>query len=122
MKLLPLVLLVVVSLGLSSGCSGSGGCGDTWGGYTECEAKDVLKDPQVKQQILQNAPGDPTSNPLSQLYPSNDEIDDADMRRVTLLGQEAWEYQHPDEDFCLYVWEDEATKNFATQVGRCAAD
>jgi hypothetical protein len=120
MKSLLLVLMLAVAA--SGGCSSSGGCGDRWGGYTECDAKGVLKDPEVKRQILMNAPGDPTSNPLSQLYPSNGEIDDADLRKVTVLGQEAWEYHHPDENFCLYVWEDEATKNFATQVGPCAAD
>jgi hypothetical protein len=123
MKRIPLlVLLALVTLAASSGCSTSDGCGDRWGGYTECDAKDVLKDPNVKREILRNAPGDPTSNPINQLYPSNDEIDDADMRKVTVQGQEAWEHRHPDENFCLYVWEDEATQNFATQVGVCAAD
>jgi hypothetical protein len=117
-----LLFLLVVAVLASSGCDRSSGCGEVWGGYTECEAKDVLKDPAVKRQILENAPGDPTSNPINQLYPSNGEIDDADMRRVTVEGQEAWEYQHPDENFCLYVWEDQTTKNFATQVGPCAAD
>lgn len=107
---------------LAAGCGSDGGSSETWGGYTENEAKAVLADRQVKAQIIENAPGDPATNPLTRLYPSKQEIEAADLRKVTLTGQEAWEWRHPDEDLCIFVWEDQELETFATQVSRCVAD
>lgn len=114
--------LLLLAVLLAAGCGSAGGSGETWGGYTENEAKAVLADPEVKKQILENAPGDPATNPLTRLYPSKQEIADADLRKVTLTGQEAWEWRHADEDFCIFVWEDQELETFATQVSRCVAD
>jgi hypothetical protein len=118
MKTLPLLLLAL-TLALA-GCGGSDG--ETWGGYTESEAKDILADPVVKEQIIENAPGDPATNPITRLYPSPEEVEQAELRKVTFEGQESWQWRHAEEDFCILVWKDEEIDNFATQVSRCVAD
>ena len=114
------LLLAAVALG-GAACGGGGG-EDRWGGYTERDAKDVLGDPIVRQQILENAPGDPRTSPYRQLVPTKEEVEAADLRKTTLEGQETWEYRDEEHAFCIYVWEDEALKNFATHVGPCIAD
>ena len=115
MKKLALILVALVAL---TGCATTE---DKWGGYTEGQVKDVLKDDQFKDEIMQSAPPDPRG-PIHLLYPSDDEIDDADLSKVTLQGDEAWEYRDEPNQWCIYMWEDPASKERFTQVGPCAAD
>ena len=93
------------------------GGGEEWGGYSEGEAKDVMKDPVVKENIFENAPGDR----VQRLYPDDDTVDDADLRMVTVLGQEAWEYRDAENNFCVYLWEEE-NQTFGAEVGPCHTD
>jgi hypothetical protein len=115
-KLLALFAALVLLLALAA-CGG----GEEWGGYTEGEAKDVIKDPVVKENILENAPGDPATNPVARNYPDDDTVDDADLRMVTVLGQEAWEYRDAENNFCVYIWEEE-DNTFGAEVGPCHTD
>ena len=115
-----LVLIPVVVLALA-GCGG-GGDGPVWGGYTEQEAKDILADTNVWRSVIENAPGDPATNPLTQLYPTKEQLDDADLKQVTFEGEENWQYKHPEEDFCLYVREDPEVDNWQVMASRCVAD
>ena len=121
--MLRLVLLLLLALLVAAGCGGGDDDdGGTWGGYSEREARDILADPDVRRQIVQNAPGDPTANPYDDLLPTKEEAEEADLRRVTVQGQEAWEYSDEENNFCVYVWEDEEFDSFATQVSACVAD
>lgn len=101
------------------------GCGSTtqdeWGGYTEGQVKDTLQDPQFKKEILSTAPPDPRG-PIHLLYPSNGEIDEADLNKVTIEGDEAWEYRDDQNQWCIYMWEDPASSEQMTHVGSCVAD
>jgi hypothetical protein len=122
------IVLAVAAVGAAlffvSNGGGSANCDDgtEWGGYTECEAKDVLKDDNVETQICQNAPGDPATSPICQLYPTPEQVDASDLRRITFEGQEGWQWQHADQNFCIVVWEDPETNNFATLVSACVSD
>lgn len=130
----PLIVIVTIVLAVlaagaalflvSGGGGGNGNCdsGTTWGGYDECEAKDVLKDPNVKRQVLENAPGDPATNPIAQLYPTPEQVDDADLRRITFEGQEGWQWQHAEENFCILVYEDPEFETFVAMVSACVSD
>jgi hypothetical protein len=80
MKKVALTLLAVVVL---AGCGSS--TEDVWGGYTEGQVKDLLSDPQFKQEILQTAPPSPRG-PIHLLYPSDEMIDDTDLNKVTVQG------------------------------------
>jgi hypothetical protein len=100
------------------------GCGEStqeeWGGYTESEAKDILRDPQFQQEIKTTAP--PTSaGRIEDLYPSNEEIDSTDLRKATVRGEEAWEYRRDLEDteWCMYLSKDPSTGSFLAEVGPC---
>jgi hypothetical protein len=117
-----LVLALYASTLGSSGCSESSDCGSVWGGYTECEAKDTLK--RARPILNEPAPETPMPNPLQSLYPSDADIDYADLHKVTVdfRRQKAWEYRHPEKDFCLYVWKDSATDAFATHAGPCHSE
>jgi hypothetical protein len=121
------IVLAVVAVGaaLFLVSDGSGGnCDDdtVWGGYTECEAKDVLADPNVRAQILQNAPGDPATSPIAQLYPTPEQVEAAELRRITFEGQEGWQWQHEEENFCILVYEDPELESFVAMVSACVAD
>jgi len=118
-RLLPLFVLV-----LAAGCSFGGGGGDRWGGYTESEAKEILADPNIRAEILKNAPGDPATSPYRRLYPTKEQAEGADLRKVTFEGQESWQYQHPDENFCVYVWEDQTVDppSWSVMPSPCVAD
>lgn len=113
------VLLTVLALLALSGCGSS--TQDVWGGYTEGEVKDKLSDQQFREEILQTAPADPRG-PIHLLYPSNEEIDNADLNKVTIQGEEAWEYRDESAQWCIYVWEDPETSEPFTQIGSCVAD
>ena len=103
-----LVLLAALVL------AGCGGSEERWGGATEKEAREVISDPDLREQLRAfNANAE---------YPTQQEIDDADLRKVTLDGQEAWEYDHPGEAYCIYVYEDPELESFTAQVSACVAD
>jgi hypothetical protein len=101
------------------------GCGssteDAWGGYTEGEVKDKLTNPQFRDEIMRTAPPDPRG-PIHVLYPSNDEIENTDLKKVTIQGDEAWEYRNQEADWCINVWDDPQTKEPLTYVGGCMSD
>jgi len=110
------LILVVIALG---GCGSS--TEDVWGGYTEGEVKDKLSDPQFREEVLRTAPPDPRG-PIHLLYPSNEEIENADLSKVTIQGDEAWEYRDEANQWCMYVWEDPDNEEPFTQIGPCVAD
>ena len=112
-------LLLVISVLALAGCAG-GDDGDVWGGYTESEAKEILADPNVKNSIIEGAPGDPATSQIPQLYPTKEEIEESDLRKVTYQGQEGWQWQHPEQDFCIIIYEEEGS--FVAFVSRCIAD
>jgi hypothetical protein len=85
------------------------------------KVKDTLQDPQFKKEILSTAPPDPRG-PIHLLYPSNGEIDEADLNKVTIQGDEAWEYRDDPNQWCIYMWEDPASSEQMTHVGSCVAD
>ena len=110
-----LVLLIVL---LSAGCGEP--TDEKWGGYTEGDAKQILKD--ARAEIVATAP--PTNaGPAERLYPTNEEIDDYDLRKAHVQGEEAWEYKRTlDEetgDWCIYISEDPSGGTFLAQVGTC---
>lgn len=113
------VLPVLVAALTLAGCSLSE---EKWGGYTENQAKGVLSDPIFRREAIRFAPGGPGGGRYARLLPTKEQVEEADLRKVTLKGQEAWEYKDRPNSFCVYVWEDEETDNFATQVGPCSAD
>jgi hypothetical protein len=115
---LSLIALALVA-GFGVGCGSS--TEDVWGGYTEGQVKDLLSDPQFKAEILQTAPPSPRG-PIHLLYPSDEEIENADLNKVTVQGQENWEYRDEENEFCMYVAEDPATDSYITQIGPCVAD
>lgn len=117
MKRLALTLFCLVVL--SFGCGSS--TQDVWGGYTEGEVKDLLADPQFRDEVMRTAPPDPRG-PIHLLYPSNEEIDNADLQKVTVQGEENWEYRDEENQWCIYVAEDPATQSHITQIGPCVAD
>jgi hypothetical protein len=100
--------LLLVALILLAGCGGE----ERWGGATEKQAREVLLDPDVRAQVEQ----------VGGKYPTEQQIEDADLRKVTLQGQEAWEFKHPIENYCVFVYEDPATETFAAQHSACVAD
>jgi hypothetical protein len=116
MKKLILVFALLLAL---AGCSSSGG--EQWGGYSEGEAKNILGSEALRNSILGVSPFDPQGRPYTQLLPTKDKLADADLRKATLQGEEAWGYEDQPNDFCLYVWKDQETKSFTTYVG-CDAD
>ncbi len=109
MKRLTVLLLLLVL----AGCGG----GEKWGGYTEDDAKKILASDGLRNSVLSVSPFDPQGRPYTQLLPTKDELDDADLLKSTLEGQEAWEYKDRTKAFCLYVWKDPETKSFTTFVG-----
>jgi hypothetical protein len=114
MKRLALLIGVLVLL------AGCGGAEEQWGGYTEGEAKDVMG--ALRQEIIANAPGDPATSPYNQLLPTRKDLDNIDLRRVTMQGAESWEYRDQENNFCLNVSEDPKTKAPNTYVGICNSD
>jgi hypothetical protein len=119
MKQVTLTLLTLLALAAFAGCGTS--TEDVWGGYTEGEVKDILKDDQFKEEILRTAPPSPRG-PIHLLYPSDEELDDADLKKVTVQGEENWEYRDEPNEFCIYVAKDPETDSYITQIGPCIAD
>lgn len=101
-------LLILAVLALLAGCGGE----EKWGGATEQQAKEVLMDPNVRAQV-QDVRG---------RYPNEQQIEEADLRKVTLQGMEAWEYKHPTQNYCLFVYEDPEFDSFTAQLSACVAD
>jgi hypothetical protein len=101
--------LLILAVVLFAGC---GGDEETWGGATEQQAKEVLMDPNVRAQV-QDVRG---------RYPTEQQIEEADLRMVTLQGMEAWEYEHPTQNYCLFVYEDPEFESFTAQLSACVAD
>jgi hypothetical protein len=116
MKNLPILVLALLAL---AGCSGGGG--EKWGGYTESEAKDLLASEEVRNSVTLVSPVDPQGRPYAQLLPTKAKLEETDLHKRTVEGQEAWGYEDDANSFCLYVWEDPETESFTTFVG-CAAD
>ena len=111
MRLLALLLLVL----LLAGC----GAGERWGGYTQQEAKEIIADPDVKVTIIQATPRKEDQQPVAAIYPEGETLEEAELRKVTMQGEAAWEYNDKPNDFCLYVWYDEATNGFLAQASHC---
>ena len=105
-----LVLVLVVA-----GC----GAGERWGGYTQKEAKEIIADPDVKLTIIEATPRKEGQKPVAAIYPAGERLEEAELRKVTMQGEEAWEYNDQANDFCLYVWFDEATNGFLAQASHC---
>jgi hypothetical protein len=106
--------LLVLAL-LLTGC----GAGERWGGYTEKEAKEIIADPDVRLTIIEATPRKEGQKPTAAIYPQGDTLENAELRKVTMQGQEAWEYNDRADDFCLYVWFDKATNGFLAQASHC---
>lgn len=106
------VLLVLLAL---AGC----GAGERWGGYTQKEAKEIIADPDVKSTIVDATPRKEGQKPVAEIYPQGETLEKAELRKVTMQGDEAWEYNDKANDFCLYVWFDKATNGFLAQASRC---
>jgi hypothetical protein len=111
MKRLGLLVLVL----LLAGC----GAGERWGGYTQKEAKEIMSRPEVKSTIIQATPRKEGQQPVVAIYPDAATLEDTELRKVTMQGQEAWEYNDKADDFCLYVWYDKATNGFLAQASHC---
>lgn len=112
-RLSPLVVLLLLLL--AAGC----GAGERWGGYTEKEAKDIIANPDVKATILETTPRKEGQKPVAAVYPEGETLEKAELVKVRVQGQEAWEYNDRPDDFCLYVWFDEATNGFLAQASHC---
>ena len=100
--------LLLVTLILLGGCGGE----ERWGGATEKQAREVLLDPNVRTQVVG----------LRGRYPTVEQIEEADLRKVTIRGQEAWEFKHPTQNYCLFVYEDPQFESFTAQLSACVAD
>jgi hypothetical protein len=74
---------------------------DTWGGYTENEAKEILALPTVRNTIIESSIRSEGQVPVAEIYPTEEELQEADLRKVTLTGQEAWEYSDTPNFFCM---------------------
>jgi hypothetical protein len=109
--LLPIVLLAACTT-----------TSDTWGGYTENEAKEILALPNVRQTIVDTTPRTIEEAPVARIYPTEAKLEETDLRKVTVQGEEAWEYNDEQNQFCLYVWEDPETQTYFAQSSRCVAD
>jgi hypothetical protein len=116
MKKLAIVFLALAVLG---GCGSS--TEELWGGYTEGEVKDILSDPQFREEIMRTAPPDPRG-PIQLLYPSDQEIEDADLTKVTVQGEENWEYRDEETDWCINIRKNPQTGDPETYVGGCISD
>ena len=110
---------MLIAILVLAGCSTTE---DTWGGYTENEAKEILALPDVRETIIGNTPRMVDEQPVSQIYPTDEELEEADLRKVTVRGQETWEYNDEINKFCLNVWEDPESQTYFAQSSRCVAD
>ena len=115
-------MLARIGLLLTLVVAGCATTSDTWGGYTENEAKEILALPNVRQTIVDTTPRMIEEEPVAQLYPTEAELEETDLRKVTIQGEEAWEYNDEVNKFCLYVWEDPETQTYFAQSSRCVAD
>jgi hypothetical protein len=106
-------LTVLLLLFVLAGCGG----GEQWGGYTEGEAKKILAGQELRNSVLSVSPFDPQGRPYTQLLPTKRKLEDTDLLKSTLQGQEAWEYKDRTNAFCLFVWKDPDTGSFTTFVG-----
>ena len=98
MHLIRLFTLLVFML-LLAGC----GADERWGGYTEEEAKEIMADPDVQLTIIEATPRKEGEKPVAAIYPEGATLEDADLRKVKMQGQDAWEYSDRPNGFCLYV-------------------
>ena len=115
-------MLARVALLLTLVVAGCATTSETWAGYTENEAKEILALPNVRETIVNTTPRTVDEEPVAQIYPSEAELQEADLRKVTVQGEEAWEYNDEPNQFCLYVWEDPETRTYFAQSSRCVAD
>jgi hypothetical protein len=115
MKKLTLVLTLLALV--SAGCGG----GEKWGGYSEGQAKDVMTSDAVRNSIMDVSPVDPQGRPYTQLLPTKAKLEQTDLHKRTVEGQEAWGYEDTPNAFCLYVWKDPQSDSATTFVG-CEAD
>jgi hypothetical protein len=113
-SLAPLACILLLLLAVA-GC----GAGERWGGYTQEEAKEIISDPDVKETIIQATPRKEDQQPVAAIYPEGEKLEDAELRKVKMQGQDAWEYNDKANDFCLYVWFDEPSNGFLAQASRC---
>lgn len=112
-------LALLLTLALLAGCANSD---ETWGGYTESQAKEILGLPNVRDTIIDTSIRTEGQAPVAEIYPTQQELEETDLRKVTLTGQEAWEYSDTPNFFCLYVWEDPETETYFAQSSQCVAD
>jgi hypothetical protein len=105
----------LVALLFLAGC----GAGERWGGYTQNEAKEIIADPDVKLTIIEATPRKEGQKPVAAIYPEGETLENAELQKVTMQGQEAWEYNDKADDFCLYVWFYKATNGFLAQASHC---
>jgi hypothetical protein len=113
-----LALIPVLVLALVAGCGG----GEKWGGYTEGEAKDIMSSEAVRNSVTSVSPFDQQGRPYTQLLPTKSKLEETDLHKRTVDGQEAWGYEDDPNQFCLYVWKDPETDSFTTFVGCSGAD
>ena len=112
-RLAPIACLV--ALLLLAGC----GAGERWGGYTQEEAKEIIADPDVRLTIIEATPRKEGQKPVAEIYPQGETLENAELVKVKVLGEDAWEYNDKADDFCLYVWFDEATNGYLAQASHC---
>ena len=109
MKRLTVLLLVLVI----AGCGG----GEKWGGYTESEAKEIMASDSLRNSVVQTVPFDNNGRPYTQLLPTKTRLEQTDLLKSSVEGQDAWLYKDQVNAFCLYVWKDPETKSFTTFIG-----
>jgi hypothetical protein len=110
---------LLAMLAVLAGCSSTE---ETWGGYTENEAKDILALPNVRETVINNTPRTVDERPVAQIYPTAEELEDSDLLKTTVQGQETWEYRDEINAFCLNVWEDPESQTYFAQSSHCVAD
>mgnify|MGYP006190943799 CR=1 FL=1 len=49
----------------------------------------------------------------------NSQVEESELRRITFEGQEGWQWQHAEENFCILVYEDPEFETFVAMVSAC---
>jgi hypothetical protein len=55
----------------------------------------------VRNTIIESSIRSEGQVPVAEIYPTEEELQEADLRKVTLTGQEAWEYSDTPNFFCM---------------------